>query len=88
MPRRTETMMEGWQFALTFGKENEMPNQEAFMDITLPHDWAVSRPFSQTMPQAEAQGYRDRYGIGWYKRNWKLEQKKKAIGIIWSLAAF
>lgn len=77
MPRRTETMMEGWQFALTVGAENEMPNPEAFADITLPHDWAVSRPFSQTMPQAEAQGYRDRYGIGWYKRNWRLEQKKE-----------
>ena len=33
----------------------------------LPHDWAVSQPFSKVMPQAEEQGYGDRYGIGWYK---------------------
>ena len=31
-----------------------------FIEVDLPHDWAVSRPFNKAMDQGGAQGFRDR----------------------------
>ena len=48
-----------------------------FIEVDLPHDWAVSRPFNKAMDQGGAQGFRDRWGIGWYKKTLNIEEKKK-----------
>jgi len=42
--------------------------------LNLPHDWAVEQPFDST--ENATQGYRKR-GIGWYRRNFKLDAKDK-----------
>jgi beta-galactosidase len=42
--------------------------------ITLPHDWAVENPIDSTANVS--QGYRHR-GIGWYRRNFKLDPKDR-----------
>lgn len=48
-----------------------------FIEVDLPHDWAVSRPFNKAMNEGGAQGFRDRWGIGWYKKILHIEEKKK-----------
>ena len=40
-----------------------------FAEVDLPHDWAVSRPFNKVMEDGMSQGFRDRWGIGWYKKD-------------------
>jgi beta-galactosidase len=42
--------------------------------LNLPHDWAVEQPFDST--ENISQGYRKR-GIGWYRRNFKLDAKDR-----------
>ena len=42
--------------------------------LNLPHDWAVEQPYDST--ENATQGYRKR-GIGWYRRNFKLDAKDK-----------
>ena len=70
---RTETeLMTGWQFAIG----ETMPERAAFCDIFLPHDWAIDMPFSQEMEEADTQGFRDRWSIGWYQKNLHLAEKK------------
>lgn len=48
-----------------------------FIEVDLPHDWAVSRPFNKEMDDGGGQGFRDRWGIGWYKKTLYIEEKKK-----------
>ena len=48
-----------------------------FIEVDLPHDWAVERPFNKAMDEGGAQGFRDRWGIGWYKKILHIEEKKK-----------
>lgn len=47
-----------------------------FEPVDLVHDWAVSRPFDKNMEQGGAQGYRDRWGIGWYKKTVEITEKE------------
>jgi beta-galactosidase len=42
--------------------------------LNLPHDWAVENPFDSTANSN--QGYKKR-GIGWYRRNFKLDRKDR-----------
>ena len=42
--------------------------------LNLPHDWAVEQPYDSTANST--QGYRQR-GIGWYRRNFKLDASDK-----------
>ncbi len=42
--------------------------------VALPHDWAVENPIDSTANVA--QGFRKR-GIGWYRRNFKLDKKDR-----------
>jgi beta-galactosidase len=68
---RVETkIMDGWEFTL-----NE-PEDKNFKPVHLPHDWAISAPIKRDMKQGEAQGFRDRWGIGWYRRNLAFEEIK------------
>lgn len=51
----------------------------SFSPVDLPHDWAVSRPFNKEMDDGAPQGFRDRWGIGWYKKTVTLEEKKEEM---------
>ncbi|MFC0211559.1 glycoside hydrolase family 2 TIM barrel-domain containing protein [Paenibacillus chartarius] len=70
MSRIETEMMSGWEFAL--GE----PEEHNFKPVTLPHDWAITAPINRSMKQAEPQGFRDRWGIGWYRRNWVCREIK------------
>lgn len=70
MPRTEKQILNNWEFAL--GE----PLEENYRKIFLPHDWAVSAPFNRNMDQGGAQGFRDRWGIGWYRRKLELQEKK------------
>ena len=69
MIRNEIQLMTGWRFALG----QTLPDQNAFSEIYLPHDWAISAPISQEMDEADTQGFRDRWGIGWYQKTIVLE---------------
>ncbi len=69
MQRQETELMTGWQFALG----ETLPAEDAFCEVYLPHDWAISMPFSEEMEEADTQGFRDRWGIGWYKKTLKLD---------------
>ncbi len=78
MPRKEEKWMNGWKFALVREPgEMKKPEIDQFHSVILPHDWAISCPFSKEMDEAASQGYRDRFGVGWYEKTWKMEEKKK-----------
>lgn len=69
---RVETkIMNGWEFTL---KE---PEEHNFQPVHLPHDWAITAPINRHMKQAEPQGFRDRWGIGWYRKTLTIAQKKQ-----------
>lgn len=68
---RVETkMMDGWEFTL------QKPEDPNFKPVKLPHDWAIHAPINRDMKQGTDQGFRDRWGIGWYRRNLVLEELK------------
>lgn len=71
MSRTEINLMNGWEFTL---KE---PEDRHFEPVHLPHDWAIRAPINRNMKQAEAQGFRDRWGIGWYRRKLTLQEKKE-----------
>ena len=52
--------------------------------VEIPHDWAVRRELKKDMEADErwgfgpqAQGFLDRWGIGWYRKHLVLEGKKE-----------
>ncbi len=71
MSRHETKLMQDWEFTL------QQPDDHNFEPVTLPHDWAITAPISRTMSQAKEQGFRDRWGIGWYRRKLVLDQMKK-----------
>lgn len=69
--RRTIDLNCGWEFALHRGFEpvtKEEAEHLSYTRVDLPHDWAIDAPFNRDMKQGETQGFRDRWGIGWYKK--------------------
>ena len=72
-PRIDREIMDGWEFAWNDG------NSKNFQPVRLPHDWAINRPFDKTMEEGASQGYRNRYGIGWYRKMLMLEEKREGI---------
>lgn len=62
MTRREAAIMTDWEFTL---KE---PLDQHFAPVHLPHDWAIHAPVIKDMKQGEAQGFRDRWGVGWYRK--------------------
>lgn len=70
MPRTEYEIMNGWEFALN------KPEEGRFRPVTLPHDWAIDAPFHEDMEQGAAQGYRDRWGKGWYRKHVNITEKK------------
>ncbi|MDL2302408.1 DUF4982 domain-containing protein [Lachnospiraceae bacterium OttesenSCG-928-D06] len=71
MPRTEVILTKDWEFG--FGDTKDC----CYKKIELPHDWAISMPFNREMDQGEQQGFRDRWGIGWYKRTIHLEKKQE-----------
>ncbi|WP_168120042.1 glycoside hydrolase family 2 TIM barrel-domain containing protein [Paenibacillus sp. HB172176] len=68
---RIETpIMNNWEFAL--GE----PQDQNFKPVHLPHDWAITAPVNRDMKQGTAQGFRERWGIGWYRKKLVLAEKK------------
>lgn len=61
----------------------DLPENLKFESINLPHDWAVNMPFDKNMEQGAAQGFRERWGIGWYRK--ELQLKEKMSGYLYFL---
>lgn len=70
MPRLERKIMDGWEFSLNSCEEGD------FRPVKLPHDWAITAPFDKNMEQGEAQGFRHRWGIGWYRRTYHVKEKR------------
>ena len=64
MKRVEMTLTEGWRFALG----PEMPGDEAFAPVRVPHDWTVGRQVSREAALEGAQGWFLRGEVGWYRR--------------------
>ena len=62
MSRIETRIMDGWEFTLS------EPVDKNFRPVRLPHDWAISAPINKNMEQGAAQGFLDRWGVGWYRR--------------------
>jgi len=76
--------MDGWEFALirTAAGVNAadaapIPREEDYQPVVLPHDWAVNAPFNREMEEGAQQGFRDRWGVGWYRRTVTVAEKKQ-----------
>ncbi|MBQ9764794.1 MAG: glycoside hydrolase family 2 protein [Lachnospiraceae bacterium] len=68
-----------WEFALIkgFGESDKCEAEQlVYKKVMLPHDWAISAPFNKDMKQGAAQGYRDRWGIGWYRKNLMINKEE------------
>lgn len=82
MMRKTIDLSDSWEFALKRGfqpmTKKEAENLE-YEPVTLPHDWVIHSPFNRNMEQGEAQGFRDRWGTGWYKRSLWIQEKEQKI---------
>ena len=50
---------------------------EGWKTVSVPHDWAVTRPLNRDMANGGSQGFLDRWGVGLYRRSLKLEEKKE-----------
>lgn len=60
MPRTETLLWDNWEFSLDSSKPKT---------VHLPHDWAIDAPFNRNMEDGCSQGFRDRRGIGLYKRS-------------------
>lgn len=68
MPRREFEIMEDWEFAW------EKPETGNFHPVNLPHDWAIDAPIKKDVEQGGAQAFRDRWGVGWYRKIQGMEE--------------
>lgn len=69
MPRTETLLMSGWSFSLN---RKEGP----FVPVHLPHDWAISMPVNEHMEYGGDQAFRERWSVGYYRRELVLEEKK------------
>lgn len=67
MERVEREWITGWEFS----KENE----REYHAVELPHDWVVDAPFRPEIEGGASQGYRDRWGTGWYRKRFQVDQK-------------
>ena len=85
MPNKRQiTMLSGqeqkWEFALQKGLNVQALTDAAqlsYREIRLPHDWAVDCPFDRDMERGTDQGFRDRWGIGWYRTRINLAKDEQ-----------
>ena len=79
MLRKRVDLIQDWEFALIRGfvkSEKEDVESLQFQKVVLPHDWMISSPINREMKEGMSQGFRDRFGIGWYKRTLIIEEKQ------------
>lgn len=69
--RKETELAEGWTFALNTRED------WAFKPVRIPHDWAICSGFDRAMEEGESQGFRSRFGIGWYRKDIVVSRKKK-----------
>ena len=79
MKRTEKEFMDGWRFALTnVGRTGEdvldfdCPSRSDFKEVALPHDWAACAEIKEDAERGADQGYRNRWGIGWYLKVFTL----------------
>ena len=65
-------------FDLDEAEELVLPEGLRFEPVTLPHDWAVNMSFDKNMEQGAPQGFRNRWGIGWYRKSLEFLEKKSS----------
>jgi beta-galactosidase len=73
-------IMDGWEFyldktGLAVKALEQLPKKD-FQPVHLPHDWAMEQGFDLKMEEGMSAGFRNRYGIGWYKRTLSLPEKR------------
>ena len=68
MRRTVTSLMDGWEFC-----DDRAPGQ--WREVELPHDWAIERPVKEDMPGGGEQAFRDRWGIGWYRRTFHMDER-------------
>lgn len=68
MARIVTSLMHDWEFS-----DDREPGR--WRRIDLPHDWAIERPIKAGMPWGSDQAFRDRWGIGWYRKKVQLDTK-------------
>ena len=71
-----------WEFALQKGLQVQALTltdaaQLSYREIRLPHDWAVDCPFDRDMERGMDQGFRDRWGMGWYRTRVNLAKDEQ-----------
>ena len=76
-----------WEFALQKGLQVQALTltdaaQLSYREIRLPHDWAVDCPFDRDMERGMDQGFRDRWGIGWYRTRVNLAKDEQMDPIL------
>lgn len=66
----------GWRFALADAAEAVLPDyaDEAFLPVTLPHDWQIDQPRTADAPGGGAQGFYPREQVGVYRLTFRAEE--------------
>ena len=78
--REVQIFNNGWKFSLNVGAD-ENPAAPGFNDsgwrtLDLPHDWAIEGDFDEHNPSGTGGGALPG-GIGWYRKNFKVDKKDK-----------
>lgn len=86
MVRVEREFMDGWRFALTNAGKTEKetldwncPEEAAFREVALPHDWAIAAQIKEDAERGADQGYFDRWGIGWYRKDFELSEIREKV---------
>lgn len=82
--QRTTLFNDGWKFNLgdVPDAKNKNYDDEAWRNLTLPHDWSIEQDFNKNSPSTHEGGFLDG-GIGWYRKSFVLpkEMEGKKITI-------
>lgn len=88
-PRSRESFNQGWKFVKYFNESTEAVmndkepenlqltavNDNNWLSLDLPHDWAIEGPFSDTLENNT--GLLPWKGIGWYRKHFTLSEEDK-----------
>ena len=58
-----------------FARGNQDAPSEAFRPVRIPHDWAMDGAVQENVPRGESQGFFNRRGIGWYRRQLSIRKE-------------
>lgn len=80
--RKRVGLTDQWTFAFHPGTEPAAKDMAAALEyqpVTLPHDWMIGRPVDKNTRQGPPQGYFDRWGTGFYRRDLTVEKKPDTL---------